>query len=142
MFFLPSVCWRPWLHFKISVQLNIINGRSLDYSLLAINSRGLRSAALRSTSWEIKLYRPSSAARRLLAGPIDPLTYEHFLLHISRFYIWSLLLALLLDIFLNINFTKVILMYSEKNNVCLIISLFWIFHRNPSGFPKIVCTKT
>lgn len=53
----------------------IINGRSLDYSLLAINSRGLRAAALRSTSWEIKLLGPSSAARRLLLGLVAPTSH-------------------------------------------------------------------
>lgn len=60
----------------------IINGRSLDYSLLAINSRGLRSAALRSTSWEIKLCAgrllPPTAASFPASPPLF-FTYEHFL---------------------------------------------------------------
>lgn len=66
----------------------IINGRSLDYSLLAINSRGLRSAALRSTSWEIKLCTgrllPPAASCPASRRPYS--TYEHFLLLIFRFF--------------------------------------------------------
>lgn len=65
----------------------IINGRSLDYSLLAINSRGLRSAALRSTSWEIKLCTGRLLPPAASCRPRRPYsTYEHFLLLISRFF--------------------------------------------------------
>lgn len=68
---------------RIPVQIYIINGRSLDYSLLAINSRGLRSAALRSTSWEIKLCAgrllpPAAATAASRARPTHPsFTYEN-----------------------------------------------------------------
>lgn len=70
--------------FTTPVLIYIINGRSLDYSLLAINSRGLRSAALRSTSWEIKLCAgrllpPAAATASRPASPPLFHIWEHFL---------------------------------------------------------------